>query len=247
MPGSSRELIVVADADELAKSAAQRLMARMAENPGRIAICLTGGSSPKRLYQLLATPIYANVIPWHRVHWFIGDDRFVPQDDPLSNIGMARRSFLDAFALQENVHAIPTVANDPDAAAATYVATLQEYYGSSTLDLNRPMFDLVLMGIGPDGHTASLFPGFPAVGVRDRWAVGVPNANVAPLVPRVTLTLPLLASCREMLFLLSGADKREIAKRVLNDDTLPAAQARSQSETVWLIDAAASPLGAGVV
>lgn len=244
---NERTLIHVADADALAMAAAQRLMARIDANPGRIAICLTGGSSPKRLYELLATPDYAKAIPWDRVHWFIGDDRLVPQDDHLSNIGMARAAFLDALAPRDHVHPIPTDAADPDAAAAVYETTLKDFYGSTALDNSRPLFDLVLMGIGPDGHTASLFPGYPAIEELDRWVVGVPLAHVAPFVPRVTLTLPALASCREMLFLVSGADKRAIATRVLTDDTLPAAQAHSQHETIWLIDVDSTPEGLDVV
>ncbi len=238
---SERVIIQVANAEALAEAAAQRLMARIDGNPGRIAICLTGGSSPKRLYELLATPLYANAIPWERVHWFIGDDRFVPTADPLSNIGMAKRAFLDECAPRDNVHPMPTDAATPDAAALLYAAMLKTYRDTMAPDPAGPLFDLVLMGIGPDGHTASLFPDDPALRVRDRWVVGVPRAHVAPFVPRVTLTLPTLASCKEMLFLVSGADKRDLAARVLTDDTLPAAQAHSTHETVWLIDAAATP------
>lgn len=240
---SDRILIHVADAEALAEAAAKRLLTRIDANSGRIAICLTGGSSPKRLYERLAAPDCAKAIPWQRVHWFIGDDRFVPQDDHLSNIGMARAAFLDTLAPSENIHAIPTDAMNPEAAAAAYEKTLKDFYGHATLDPEKPLFDLVLMGVGPDGHTASLFPGYPAIDERDRWTVGVPLAHVAPFVPRVTLTLPALASCREMLFLVSGADKREIAKRVFTDDALPAAQAHSDHETVWLIDADATPAG----
>ena len=118
---------------------------------------------------------------------------------------------------------------------------LQSFYGADRLDPARPLFDLVLMGIGPDGHTASLFPGFPAIEERERWVVGVPKANVAPFVPRVTLTLPALASCRKMLFQVAGADKRPILTRVLSGENLPANRARSDHQTTYLIDAAAWP------
>lgn len=240
-PPLPRQIIAVADASALAEAAADRLLARMNANHGRIAICLTGGSSPKRLYELLATPRYRARIPWDRTHWFIGDDRFVPQDDPLSNIGMARRAFLDSCAPAKSVYPIPTDAADPDSAAQQYASILHRFYNSETFDIARPLFELVLMGIGPDGHTASLFPGFPEIERCDGWVAGVPKANVAPFVPRVTLTLPALGSCREMLFLISGAEKREIVAKVLTDETLPAARARSRQDTVWLIDDAARP------
>ena len=110
-----------------------------------------------------------------------------------------------------------------------------------TLDPARPLFDLVLMGVGPDGHTASLFPGDPALDETSRWVVGVPKANVEPFVPRVTLTLPTLASCREMLFEVAGTEKRAILTRVLAGENLPANRARSTGETVWLVDQAALP------
>lgn len=236
-----RTVIPVADAEALANAAAARLMTRIDANSGRIAICLTGGSSPKRLYALLATPAYRDRIPWERTHWFIGDDRFVPTADPLSNIGMAKQAFLDDCAPRDCVHPMPTDAATPDAAARLYDAMLKVFHDSDGLDPAHPLFDLVLMGVGPDGHTASLFPGYPAVEVRDRWVVGVPESHVEPFVPRVTLTLPALASCREMLFLVSGADKRAIATKVLASDDLPASRARSEGETVWLIDDAALP------
>jgi 6-phosphogluconolactonase len=237
----TRHVITVSDPVALAQTAAERIIARIAANGDRVAICLTGGSSPKQLYQLLATDTYRSQIPWQRVHWFIGDERFVPLDDPLNNMGTARRIFLDRYAPTANIHAIPTDAADPEQAAHRYESELKSFYGASELDSARPLFDVVLMGVGPDGHIASLFPGYPAIEETERWVIGVPKAHVEPFVPRVTLTLPALNSCREMLFEVSGADKRVILTRVLAGENLPANHAHSMGETIWLVDTAALP------
>jgi 6-phosphogluconolactonase len=235
------QVIVVADPDALAKAAAERVLARIAANDGRIAICLTGGSSPKRLYELLATDANRAKIPWGRVDWFIGDERFVPPDSPLNNMAAARKIFLDRFAPSSRIHPIPTDAASPNEAAARFERELKAFYGAESLDPARPLFDLVLMGVGPDGHTASLFPGDPAAAETTRWVIGVARAPVEPLVPRVTLTLPVLASCREMLFEVAGMEKRAILTRVFAGEKLPANRARSNGETVWLVDSAALP------
>ena len=241
----NRHVITVADPAALAATAAEHLLARTAANSGRVAICLTGGSSPKQLYQLLATDAYRSRVPWERVHWFIGDERFVPASDPLNNMGMARAAFLDRCAPAANIHPILTATADPadpDRGAALYEQELQSFYGADTLAQSRPLFDLVLMGVGPDGHTASLFPGDPALDETARWVVGVSRANVEPFVPRVTLTPPTLASCRVMLFEVSGREKRAILTRLFAGENLPANRARSTGgETVWLVDRAAIP------
>jgi 6-phosphogluconolactonase len=240
-PKDNRHVIEVADPASLAKAAADRIMARIAANGDRVAICLTGGSSPTQLYQLLATDTYRSHIPWDRVHWFIGDERFVPATDPLNNMGVARRIFLDRLAPAASIHPIPTDAADPREAARRYQRELQSFYGANELVSSRPLFDVVLMGIGPDGHTASLFPDYPAIEEIERWVVGVPQAPVEPFVPRVTLTLPALNSCREMLFEVAGAEKRAILTRVLDGENLPANRAKSTGETIWLVDQAALP------
>ncbi len=238
-PPDDLRRITVADPAALAIAAAQRLIARIEANRGRVAICLTGGSSPKQLYRLLASDPYAKRIPWDRVHWFIGDERFVAAGDPLNNMGMAREIFLDRLAPAGHIHPIPTNTASPDESASLYERELQSFYGAHELDPTRPLFDLVLMGIGPDGHTASLFPGYPALAETRRWVIGVPKANVEPFVPRVTLTLPALASCREMLFEVAGKDKRAILTRLFAGENLPANRARSVGETVLLVDRAA--------
>jgi 6-phosphogluconolactonase len=237
--GNQRKVITVADPAALATAAAERLMARIDANPSRAAICLTGGSSPKQLYRLLATDSYRSRIPWDRVHWFIGDERFVAPNDPRNNMAMARETFLDRCAPAANIHPIPTDTADPDESARRYASELQSFYGADQLDFARPLFDVVLMGVGPDGHTASLFPGYPAIEETRRWVVGVPKAHVEPFVPRVTLTLPALGSCREMLFEVAGTEKQAILTRLFADENLPANRARATGETVLLVDQAA--------
>jgi 6-phosphogluconolactonase len=238
---SPPKVVVVDDAETLADAAAKRLVSRVVRKP-RAAVCLTGGSTPEGLYRLLATEPWRSQIPWDRVHWFIGDDRFVPQSHPLSNMGKARQLFLDRVpAPDQNIHQIETAATDPDGAARRYEDELKRFYGADRLDPARPLFDFMLMGLGHDGHTASLFPNSPALEETERWAVGVAQAGMEPFVPRVTLTFPALASTREMLFLVDGGGKREILDRVFRGEDLPARRASSHGELVWLIDRDAAP------
>ncbi len=235
------QLIVVADATAIAETAARRLIDRVAHKD-RAAVCLTGGSSPQGLYQLLTQEPWRAQVPWDRVHWFMGDDRFVPENDPLSNMGMARRLLLDRMrAPRQNIHAMPTDTNYPEGAARLYAEELQNFYGAQQLDPARPLFDLVLMGLGGDGHTASLFPHSPALDDTTHWVVGVTKAGMEPFVPRVTLTFPTLASTQEMLFMVDGADKRDILRRVLGGEDLPAHRAYANGDLVWLVDRAAAP------
>jgi 6-phosphogluconolactonase len=238
---SRRQVIVVDDAAAIAETAAKRLVARLQAAGDRPAVCLTGGSSPDRLFRLLTEEPWRGKVPWDRIHWFMGDDRFVPESDPLSNMGKARRLLLDPMRVpRANVHAIPTDTNYPEGAARLYEEDLKAFYGSDRLDPSRPLFDLVLMGLGPDGHTASLFPNAPALDEKERWALGIAKANVEPFVPRVTLTFPVLGATREMLFEVDGADKRGILHRVLSGEDLPAGRAHADGDLVWLVDRAAA-------
>jgi 6-phosphogluconolactonase len=235
------QIVVVADAAALAQTAARRLLDRV-KHGNRAAVCLTGGSSPLGLYRLLAKDPLRSEVPWTRVHWFMGDDRFVPESDKLSNMGAARRAFLDSVpATQLNIHPIPTAANDPAQAARRYEAELKQFYCADRLDPGRPLFDLVLMGLGPDGHTASLFPHSAELEEKQSWVVGVAKAGMEPFVPRVTLTFPALASTREMVFLVDSADKRQILGRILAGEDLPAHRAYAQGDLIWLIIRAAAP------
>jgi len=235
------EVVVVADAAALAQMAAGRLIERVT-GKNRAAVCLTGGSSPAGLYRLLGEEPWRGKVPWDRVHWFIGDDRFVPEADPLSNMGTARRLFLDrAGAPRQNIHPIPTDTGDPEKAAGLYEAELKAFYGADRLDPARPLFDLVLMGLGGDGHTASLFPRSASLDEKDRWVLGIAKAGMEPFVPRVTLTFPALAATHEMLFLIDNPDKRAILKRVFAGEDLPAHRAYSDGKMVWLVVRAAAP------
>jgi 6-phosphogluconolactonase len=231
-----RQVMVLEDASAVAATAADRLMARVSRSGDKSAICLTGGDSPTRLYKLLSSEPYRDQLPWDRLHWFIGDDRFVPIDHGLSNMGMAFDTLLRGAAAGGHVHPIPTHARNPDAAARLYEDELKAFYGSNRLDPDKPLFDLVLMGVGPDGHTASLFPNSSSLWERERWVIGVEQAGVEPFVPRVTLTFPTLASTREMLFLACGTEKKELLAQVLSGEDLPASRAWSNGELVWLLD-----------
>jgi 6-phosphogluconolactonase len=237
-----REILIVPDEGSLAETAAERLLARVRQARNRAAVCLTGGSSPQGLYRLLASEPYRSSLPWERVHWFMGDERFVPPDHAWHNTGMARRCFLDHVPVPSgNIHPIPTDAISPDAAARLYESELKAFYGSDRLGTGGPLFDLVLMGVGDDGHTASLFPHSAALDEKERWVVGIEKAGHEPFVPRVTLTFPALASTREMLFLVSGHGKHEILRRLFAGEDLPANRAHSDGELVWLVDRAAAP------
>jgi 6-phosphogluconolactonase len=238
---SPPQIIVVEDTAALAEAAARRLIARVT-GKDRAAVCLTGGSSPQGLYRLLAEAPWRGQVPWDRVHWFIGDDRFVPENDPLSNMGVARRLFLDRVgAPRDTIHPISTDANYPEGAANLYEDDLKEFYGTEQLDPQRPLFDLVLMGLGSDGHTASLFPNSPALDETQRWVLGIAKAGMEPFVARVTMTFPALASSREMLFLVDSAEKRAILGRVLGGEDLPARRAYSEGDLIWLVIRAAAP------
>ena len=232
---------VLADPQAVAHEAAERLIAACGENRSeRIAICLSGGSTPKALYGLLAGPDYAGRIPWARIHWFFGDDRVVPWDDPRSNVRMVREAFGHGARIPPTqLHVIPFDAG-AESGARGYERTLLDFYGADGLAPDRPLFDLVLLGLGEDGHTASLFPGKPAVDESRRLVAPVPEAGLAPFVPRITLTVPALAASRHVLFLATGAGKRAPLARLAAGEDLPAGRVTSAGTVAWLLDAAAA-------
>ena len=201
-------------------------------------VALAGGSTPKRAYELAANgdeDLSAATL-------WLGDERVVPEDDERSNLRMIRAALTDRLPEERRPRLMPVdTALGHDAAAAAYEALLRETLG------NHPRLDLALMGMGPDGHTASLFPGKPAVQETQRLVVGVPEAGMEPQVPRVTMTLPLFNTAREVVFLIAGADKAAALKRAFGappDESVPSALVRPGAGTLVLIldEAAASEL-----
>jgi 6-phosphogluconolactonase len=239
MPQTSARLEVVKDPEALAHRAARWITDLAAASRDRFAICLSGGSTPRRLYQLLAESPYRDALPWDRIHWFWGDERFVPWDHPDSNYGMVHAALLGVVPVPPgNIHGIPTTGTPADAAAA-YERVLKSYYGSESLDPTRPLFDIQILGLGPDGHTASLIPGTSVLEERHRWVAEVIGGRPEP---RITLTYPALESSRHTAFLVAGADKRETLSRALaGDQALPAARIRPVGELIWFVDQAARP------
>jgi 6-phosphogluconolactonase len=174
---------------------------------------------------------------------FWGDERFVPHDHRDSNYRMAREALLSRVSIPDgNIHAVPTEGLSPEEAAIVYETTLRRFYGANELAPDRPLFDVALLGIGEDGHTASLFPGQPTLQETRRWAVAVIGAKDEA---RITLTYPVLDSSREVAFLVTGKEKRGVVSRAqAGDQTLPAAVVRPIGHLHWFTDRAAAPVGA---
>lgn len=231
----AREVVVLADPGALSRAAAERV-ARDADDAirrsGRFTIALAGGTTPRALYELLAGE-YRPLVDWTHTEVFFGDERGVPPDDAASNYAMAR----DALLARVPVGRVHRIAGErpPADAARAYDAELRAAFP----DDGAPTFDVALLGLGADGHTASLFPGGAALDERTAWAVAVPPPeSAAPHVERVSLTLPALNRARAVYLLASGAEKRPVVRRVLAGAApdLPAARVRGVERTVWLLD-----------
>jgi 6-phosphogluconolactonase len=207
---------------------------------GRFTIALSGGSTPKNLYTLIAANAGASV-PWEKVFFFWSDERHVPLDDPDSNYRMAKESLLSKVPVPPaNVFPIPAGKQDAEAAANDYEQTLKKFFASGS---ELPRFDLVLLGMGPDGHTASLFPETPALQEKSRLVVA--NRVDKLKTNRITFTLPLLNAARCVLFLVSGADKAAVLHEVLEGDApaekYPSKLVRpSNGKPIWFVDRAAA-------
>jgi 6-phosphogluconolactonase len=207
---------------------------------GRFAIALSGGHTPGKMYSLWAqTEQYRNKTPWDRVHLFWSDERFVPADDPRSNYRMARETLISQVPIPaENVHPMPTNLSSPEECARAYETELLKFFGSEP-----PAFDVQLLGIGDEGHTASLFPGSPALGEKVRWVAAVRVAAEPP--QRITLTPVVLNQGRNTFFLVAGEGKRAILSAIRDEPAsqpgqYPAARIHPAREPVWFLDQAAA-------
>lgn len=197
---------------------------------GSCSLALAGGSTPKPLYEALAK----ETLPWSKLYVFWGDERYVPIDHPDSNAGMAKAAWLDKVPIPtEQIYSVPTNLEKPSDAALQYEQTLRQVLGSD----EWPQFDLILLGMGDDGHTASLFPHTSALAVSDRLVtVGEKSGE-----PRITFTAPLINQSRCVMFLVSGSNKQAALTQVFaaegDDNAFPSRKIRPQGELLWLLDA----------
>src|SRR5262249_8917948 len=221
--------------EALARGVAQWLLGAVQARGGTCALCLSGGSTPRRLYEVLAVPPVVTRFPWDDVHWFWGDERFVPPDHPDSNFRMVDEALLSVAPIpRENIHPVPTQGLSLADAASTYEAMLKSFYGEDSLHPERPLFDLTLLGLGEAGPTGSLSSGTRAPAEGKRWVVGADPPGRAAGFP---LPLPALESSRTVAFLVAGAGKQEILVRPLEGDPQrPAARLHPAGEVVWFAD-----------
>ena len=231
---------VVPDAEALAHEAARRVTAAAREavgERGRCSLVLTGGSTPRRLYELLAGEPYASAMPWPVIEWFWGDERCVPPDDARSNFRLAHHAMLGHMPVDpDRIHRMKGEA-PPEVAATAYEDVVRRVVPDGE-------FDFLLLGVGADGHTASLFPHHPALSAGERWVRAVHVEGAEPVADRVTMTFELLRRARATLVLASGAAKRAVVRAVRTDPDDAARRypaARIQGPTVsWIVDEAAA-------
>ncbi len=206
----------------------------------KFSMALSGGRTPRTLLKILAGEPLRSSLPWRAVHLFWGDERCLPPDSPYSNVGLAREILLSRIDIPaENVHAPRLNDRDCAAVATEYQAELARFFRPAPG--GWPVFDLILLGLGVDGHTASLFPQDTALDERERWVVRVEGRTASPPVPRLTLTLPVINRARTVVFLVSGAEKIEVVEAILGQAEaaarFPAAQVRPSGRLVWLLNA----------
>ncbi len=233
------------DALAISRAAASefvRLAADAIRERGMFSVALSGGSTPKRMFEILADPPLSERVDWSRVHVFWGDERSVPADHEDSNFRMAREALLSRVPIPaDHVHRMQAEREDKVAAASDYAHEIARVFGCAP-DGKPPVFDLVLLGMGPDGHTASLFPETEALGERSRWVV--PNFVPKFDTYRMTLSAPFLSNGREILFLVAGADKASVLAEVLegprDSQRLPSQLIEPTGGSLrWFVDRAA--------
>ncbi|MFP4250769.1 MAG: 6-phosphogluconolactonase [Armatimonadota bacterium] len=226
--------------DALAEEVARQLGNAVADRE-TATLALSGGSTPRRLHEILAQE--HPEVDWRRVHVFWGDERFVPRDSEDSNYRMARETLLGAIPIPDaNVHPWPVEMSEPESAALAMQVEMERVFGSSALEAPAPRFDVMLLGMGDDGHTASLFPHSPALRARDRWTV----RSEAPDEPRdrLTFTLPVLNAARHIHFLVAGESKHAALRCAMDDPSpdCPASLVRPEEGTLsWWLDEEVAP------
>lgn len=234
-----REIKVFPDAAALAAGAAEAFVAAVRATDGPFRVALSGGNTPRALFAALAdeaAPFRARV-PWDRLQLFWSDERCVPPTDKESNFKTANDALLTRVPVRrEQVHRIPAELPDHEEAARIYEETLKSEFGGS------PIFDLIYLGMGPDGHTASLFPGTPAVSEKKRLVIS--NSIEEKKSSRVTFTLPLINAAKSVHFLVAGPDKADTARKVLNEAPSAASPASlvspAHGNAVWFLDESAA-------
>jgi 6-phosphogluconolactonase len=229
---------ILPDRLTLARRAAEWMTDAALAAKGPFRVSLSGGSTPKTLYGLLASDEFRDRFPWPLVSWYWGDERFVSHDHPESNYRMVREAMLARAPVPpENIHPVP-VDGQPAEATERYERILQEAYGATILDRRRPLFDVTLLGLGADGHTASLLPGDPVLEERKRWVAAVSHGR--PEI-RITTTYPVIESSRRVAFLVAGQEKAAILQAIRTGAAqVPAARVRPVGELVWFADRAAA-------
>jgi 6-phosphogluconolactonase len=243
MRQSTTEVLIFADAAELAREAARRfaeLAVAFTSEAGRFTVALSGGSTPKAMFQILAEKPFADSLPWRSIHFFWGDERCVSPDHAESNYRMANETLLSKVPVpRENIFRIPAEDEDHERAAAIYSESLQTFFAEE-----QPGFDLVFLGMGPDGHTASLFPGTTAL-----CAGGGAAANYVDKLQswRITLTADAINRARNVIFLVAGADKAPALKEVIEGPRNPKQYPSqlimpSHGALLWMVDEAAAKL-----
>ena len=244
MPTKRHEHVeVVTDHAALVSVACELITAAAAISIGRrgfFRIALAGGGTPAPVYRALAED---RDIDWRRWQLFFGDERTVPPDHPDSNYRMVRETLIDNLPIQPLVLRVPAEA-DPEAAADSYASTVRKMVPGNprAIGVNTPRFDMILLGMGGDGHTASLFPHTQALHETERWVVANPVPQLA--TTRITFTLPLINAARRVLFLVSGADKADMVREVLagpqDPERLPSQSVHpTAGNLIWLVDAPA--------